>query len=167
MARTREIIEYDFCTTSFGECLVARTRCGLCRVEFTDDDREAVLRRLRAAHPGASVQRADLQALAAAVFAAAGPDALPLDPGGTEFQREVWTALQRIPRGTTRSYGELAAELGRPRAARAVGQAVARNPLAVLVPCHRVLPATGGPGGYRWGSQRKSALLAWESGAPS
>jgi AraC family transcriptional regulator of adaptative response/methylated-DNA-[protein]-cysteine methyltransferase len=166
VANKREIIDYDFCATIFGECLVARTRCGLCCVEFTDDDREAALRRLRSAHPRASLQRADLESVAAAVFAAADPDVLPLDPGGTEFQREVWTALRRIPRGATRSYGELAAELGRPGAARAVGQAVARNPLAVLVPCHRVLPATGGPGGYRWGSQRKSALLAWESGAP-
>lgn len=160
-------IEYDFCGTPFGDCLVARTRRGLCRIEFTDRDRTAAVARLRSAHPGAVLQRADLAALAARVFAGAANSAVPIDAGGTEFQQRVWRALRRIPRGATRSYGEIAATLGQPGAARAVGRAVASNHLAVLVPCHRVLPAAGGTGGYRWGPGRKAALLAWEAGSPA
>jgi AraC family transcriptional regulator of adaptative response/methylated-DNA-[protein]-cysteine methyltransferase len=167
MAEPREGIDYDFWASRFGECLLARSRRGVCRIDFTDGDRDAALARLAAAHPRARLQPAALESLAAAIFAAESGQPVPLDPGGTAFQRAVWAAVQRIPRGVTRAYGEVAAELGRPSAARAVGQAVARNPLAVLVPCHRVLPASGGPGSYRWGRQRKSALLAWESTAAS
>jgi AraC family transcriptional regulator of adaptative response/methylated-DNA-[protein]-cysteine methyltransferase len=165
VAKPARVIEYDFCATPFGECLVARTARGLCRIDFTDGDPQAALARLRGAHPGPRLRRAELAALAGEVFAADGPGRLPVDAGGTPFQREVWAALRRIPRGATCSYGALAARLGRPGAARAVGQALARNPLAVLVPCHRVLPAGGGPGAYRWGSARKSALLDWEAAA--
>ena len=106
---------------------------------------------------------ADLAALVAQVFDQAATPAVPIDAGGTDFQQRVWQALRRIPRGATRSYGEIAATIGQPGAARAVGRAVASNHLAVLVPCHRVLPAAGGTGGYRWGPGRKAALLAWEA----
>jgi len=82
-----------------------------------------------------------------------------LDLEGTDFQRAVWRELLNIPRGGTTSYGAIAAAVGRPRAFRAVGSAVGANPVAVLVPCHRVLPAGGGTGNYRWGSERKRALL--------
>lgn len=164
MAPTFQAIEYDFCQTPFGDCLIARTRRGLCRLEFTDDDRDAALERLRRAHPGAQVQRAGLAELAGQAFDPESGTGLPIDACGTPFQRAVWRALRHIPRGATRSYGELATTIGRPGAARAVGRAVASNPLAVVVPCHRVRPATGGIGGYRWGRGRKTALLAWEAG---
>jgi methylated-DNA-[protein]-cysteine S-methyltransferase len=90
---------------------------------------------------------------------------LPLAPTGTPFQRRVWDELARIPRGTTVTYGELAARAGRPGAARAVGAAVARNPISVVVPCHRVIGADGTLTGYAGGVGRKSYLLALE-GAP-
>ena len=88
---------------------------------------------------------------------------LPLDLPSGPFRRRVWEALRAIPLGQTRTYAELARALGRPRAARAVGQACAANPVALLLPCHRVVPAGGGPGGYRWGSERKQVLLRAES----
>lgn len=86
----------------------------------------------------------------------------PVELGGTSFQREVWQALRGIPCGETRTYGELAAQLGRPGSARAVAGAVAANRLALVIPCHRVVPASGGTGGYRWGGDRKRALLERE-----
>jgi len=87
---------------------------------------------------------------------------LPLDVQTTAFEWQVWQALAAIPYGETRSYSEVAASIGRPRAVRAVANACAHNPVAVAIPCHRVVPATGGPGGYRWGAARKKALLARE-----
>jgi AraC family transcriptional regulator of adaptative response/methylated-DNA-[protein]-cysteine methyltransferase len=84
---------------------------------------------------------------------------LPLDIQATAFQWQVWTALESIPAGETRSYTELAAAIGRPRAARAVARACATNPVAIAIPCHRAVPAAGGSGGYRWGAARKAALL--------
>lgn len=92
------------------------------------------------------------------------PPELPLDIGrGTAFQTRVWAYLRTIPAGETRTYGEVARAVGHPRAARAVASACARNPVAWLVPCHRVVPERGGPGGYRWGRERKQALLAHEA----
>jgi O-6-methylguanine DNA methyltransferase len=94
---------------------------------------------------------------------------LPLDVQATAFQRRVWEALRRIPFGTTRTYGEIARGLGRPTAARAVARACATNPVSLVIPCHRVVRGDGGMGGYRWGIERKKALLAeekqWERGA--
>ena len=90
---------------------------------------------------------------------------IPLDLRGTPFQRAVWTALREIPPGRTATYGEVAIRVGRPGAARAVARACAANPVALLVPCHRVVPAAGGSGGWRWGAARKRALLAAEGAA--
>jgi AraC family transcriptional regulator of adaptative response/methylated-DNA-[protein]-cysteine methyltransferase len=88
---------------------------------------------------------------------------VPLDVAGSRFQRRVWDALRAIPRGRTLAYGDVAAALGAPRAARAVARACAANPVALAVPCHRVVPRSGGTGGYRWGAWRKHALLAHEA----
>ncbi|HSH09817.1 MAG TPA: methylated-DNA--[protein]-cysteine S-methyltransferase [Oceanipulchritudo sp.] len=108
------------------------------------------------------VSTADLQR------AASGKGKLKLDPRGTPFQQQVWQELLRIPFSTTARYGDLAARLGSPNKARAVGTAVGANPIAWLIPCHRVLPASGGMGGYRWGVRAKERLLAWErNGQPS
>ncbi len=90
---------------------------------------------------------------------------LPLDVRATAFQWQVWRALQRIPEGATRSYQEIARELGQPSAARAVARACASNRVAVLIPCHRVVRGDGALGGYRWGVARKAALLAREGAA--
>ena len=90
---------------------------------------------------------------------------LPLDVRATAFQKRVWTALQQIPRGETRSYSEIALSLGQPTAARAVARACAQNPVAVVVPCHRVVGSNGKLTGYRWGIERKHKLLALEGNA--
>jgi len=90
---------------------------------------------------------------------------LPLAPPGTDFQRRVWSALRDIPYGETRSYADLARAVGRPRGSRAVGQANRRNPIGVVIPCHRVIAADGGLGGYAGGLERKRKLLAIEQGA--
>jgi AraC family transcriptional regulator of adaptative response/methylated-DNA-[protein]-cysteine methyltransferase len=87
----------------------------------------------------------------------------PLDIQGTAFQRRVWKALQEIPAGTTASYTDIAARIGQPKAVRAVAQACAANAIAVIIPCHRVRRSNGEPGGYRWGVERKRALLQRES----
>ncbi|HJN92541.1 MAG TPA: methylated-DNA--[protein]-cysteine S-methyltransferase, partial [Dehalococcoidia bacterium] len=89
---------------------------------------------------------------------------LPLDVRATAFQRQVWQALREIPLGETRTYSQIAALLGAPKAARAVGNACARNPVSIVVPCHRAVREDGGLGGYRWGLERKRALLEREAG---
>jgi len=89
--------------------------------------------------------------------------AFPLQVAGTPFQQRVWKALCAIPAGQTVTYGELARRIGSPRAARAVGAACGQNEIAWLIPCHRVVAADGGLGGYHWGQGRKAAMLAWEN----
>ena len=88
---------------------------------------------------------------------------ISLNPQGTEFQRQVWQAIGQIPWGQRASYGDIAKAIGNPRAVRAVGTATGKNPIGLLIPCHRVVPSSGGAGQYLWGSTLKSALLDWES----
>ena len=163
-----ESVHYTIVPTSMGRLLVALTERGICAVSLGDDD-EALVRALRDELPGAVLERtadADDRLVDAVVAHVEGrADAaadLPLDVRATAFQWQVWRALQRIPAGATRSYQALAAELGRPTAARAVARACASNRLAVLIPCHRVIRGDGALGGYRWGIPRKAALLARE-----
>lgn len=162
------LIAYTIVPCPLGRLLVAATERGVCRVAL-GDDAAALERDLRAEFPAADLQR-DGARLADAVAALTRhlegdqPDvALPIDVRATAFQRRVWDALRRIPYGETRTYGQIARGLGRPTAARAVARAVATNPVALVVPCHRVVPADGAPGGYRWGRERKQALLAREA----
>jgi AraC family transcriptional regulator of adaptative response/methylated-DNA-[protein]-cysteine methyltransferase len=157
--------------TSYGPMLLAATDKGLCTLAFIAGgaDGESVL---RARYPRARLLPAGdaFRDLFAAVHHAAehpGEDssAIPLDLQGTPFQHRVWEALRQIPAGETRSYGELAAALGNPKASRAVGGANGANHVAVLIPCHRVIAADGSLGGYAWGLEVKAELLRRE-GAP-
>lgn len=163
-------IGYGFCATPFGEALVAWTPRGVCRLRFVDETRRAAVRDLRAEWPRARLSADDGAAAAVAghIFSRA-PTGTPLHLmlRGTNFQIKVWEALLHIPPGSVVSYGNLARTVGSPRAARAVGTAVAANPVAVLIPCHRVIRESGELGGYRWGLERKAALLAWEQGRPA
>jgi len=159
-------IRFTTVATALGAALVAATECGLCAVTL-GDDAGALEAALRREYPAAMVERRDseLRGWAGAVVARiAGDEAerLPLDVRGTAFQSRVWEALQRIPRGATRSYAEIARDLGQPSAARAVARACATNRLAVVIPCHRVVREDGGLGGYRWGVERKRELLRAE-----
>src|SRR5690606_14173817 len=152
--------------TALGTALVATTARGICMVELGDDPAELEAR-LRAEFPRAHLQRVDAgsdEFLAPRVRAVAqrlaGQGAeVEVDLLGTAFQKKVWDALMRIPRGQTRSYAEVAGALGAPGAARAVASACSHNRLAVLVPCHRVVRGDGSLGGYRWGLPLKQQLL--------
>jgi AraC family transcriptional regulator of adaptative response/methylated-DNA-[protein]-cysteine methyltransferase len=161
-------ITYAIAPCRLGLLLVAATERGLCHVRFADTP-EDLQEALRAEFPWARRVRDDAAlrmqtgALVAAVDGAPLPVSLVLDVRGSRFQRRVWDALRAIPRGATRSYGEIAAGIGRPGAARAVARACATNPVALAIPCHRVTPRSGGAGGYRWGTWRKRALLEREA----
>ena len=159
-------IRYTIARTPVGQMLLAATNKGVCSVQFGESERtlEGDLRR---EYLEAEILRSDKQ-LARWVRAIQGRlrgekiPSLPLDIRATAFQRLVWEQLRAIPYGATRSYGEVALRIGRRKAARAVARACATNPVAVAIPCHRVVREDGDPGGYRWGIQRKRKLLALE-----
>ena len=155
---------------SLGSILVAAGARGVCAILMGDDPAE-LARNLQDRFPRAELTGgdADFEALVARVVAMvetpkAGFD-LPLDVRGTAFQERVWRALSKIPAGSTASYAEIAKRIGLPKAVRAVAQACAANPLAVAIPCHRVVRADGDVSGYRWGVERKRALLRREKAA--
>ena len=156
-------IHWSVVETSLGEMLVAATEKGVCRLSFSESKED-----LTARFPEAELVEGggDFEKLLAQVVAAverpwAASD-IPVDVVGTAFQQRVWEQLKAIPPGETRSYGELAAALGQPKASRAVGGANGANPVAVLVPCHRVIAADGSLGGYAYGSAIKEELLKRE-----
>lgn len=150
----------------FGDCLIVASPAGICALGFAGPgtSRDRVFADLTAPYAGARLidDRAATAPLARAAFAAGRRD-LSLVLRGTPFQLKVWDALLRIPSGSVVSYGDLAAGLAMPTATRAVASAVARNAVAWLIPCHRVLRATGAIGGYRWGPAQKRLMLAWEA----
>ncbi len=164
-----ETIRFTLVPCALGRLLVAATAKGVCAVKLGAAD-AALVAELTREFPAADVQPGGLpRAWVDAVTRAVGQRPVsaadvPLDVQGTAFQWTVWKALRAIPVGETRTYAALAHDIGRPTAARAVARACATNPVAIVVPCHRVVPAAGGPGGYRWGSARKHALLALEAG---
>ncbi|MCB1792244.1 MAG: methylated-DNA--[protein]-cysteine S-methyltransferase [Gammaproteobacteria bacterium] len=163
-------VAYGVAPTPFGMALVAYTSRGICHLSFRGVEPDTPLRaQLTASWPAAALSRDDAAAaeLLAQVFGqcAPPPGGLSLWVSGTNFQVQVWRALLRVPRGGLLSYRQLAHLVGQPRAARAVGTAMARNPIACLIPCHRVLRESGEFGTYHWGSERKMALCAWEAAA--
>ena len=162
-------IRYGIGDTPFGRALVAVTSRGICHLSFVGPSATGVEGALRQAWPGSCLRSdaAGAQALLTRVFSRRPQDrgGLSLWVGGSNFQIQVWRALLQIPFAGLLSYGQLAEILGAPRAARAVGSAVACNPVGYLIPCHRVLRASGEFGDYRWGTVRKSAICAWEAAA--
>lgn len=159
------VVRYACAPCALGWVLVGLTEAGVCAIELGDAE-AAVVAALQARLPHATCQPAELGAALAEVVTLvahpAHPLNLPLDIRGTAFQQRVWQALQAIPPGQTRTYAQLAADLGQPHAVRAVARAIASNPLAVAVPCHRVVGADGSLRGYRWGLTRKAHLLTAE-----
>jgi AraC family transcriptional regulator of adaptative response/methylated-DNA-[protein]-cysteine methyltransferase len=164
-------ISAGFHDTPFGEALLATTERGLCGLTFHDGNRRAALKDLAARWPNATIVE---QPRATAPFASKIFKALEIrDPEGlvplgllvrgTNFQVKVWRALLQIPTGSVATYEDIATSIGSPGAVRAVGTAIGRNPVAFLIPCHRVIRSTGALGGYRWGLPRKRAMLAWEA----
>lgn len=162
------VLRYTVVSTEAGPLLLAATDRGLCAAWFGGES-DRLDRALAAEFPRAKRVRDDrgLAPMAKAVqahLAHGSPLAqVPLDVGGTPFARAVWNSLRAIPYGQTRTYAEVARSVGMPGAARAVGAACASNPVAIVIPCHRVVRADGSKGGYRWGEDRKRALLAREA----
>jgi AraC family transcriptional regulator of adaptative response/methylated-DNA-[protein]-cysteine methyltransferase len=157
-------VRYAVVDSPLGPLLVAATDKGICRLTF-DEDEAALRRRFPQAdlQPGGEALAALIgQVLAAVERPLAMPD-LPLDVAGTAFQERVWAELRKIPAGETRSYAQIAAAVGQPGAVRAVGTANGANPVAVLVPCHRVVRSDGSLGGYAGGLDRKRRLLEAET----
>jgi AraC family transcriptional regulator, regulatory protein of adaptative response / methylated-DNA-[protein]-cysteine methyltransferase len=160
-------ITYTIVSTRLGRMLVAATQRGICAVSF-DDREERLETSLRAEFPTASLSRDDatlktwIDALVAHLEGQQPHLSLPLDLQATAFQLRVWETLRQIPYGETRTYAQVASIIGSAKAVRAVGSACAHNPVAVITPCHRVVRTDGGLGGYRWGLERKQALLEQE-----
>ena len=158
-------IRFTCFATPLGTALVATTAKGVCAVKLGREARE-LERQLADEFAAAELSRARLPELEAKVLAfVAGEQTLarvPLDIRGTVFQRRVWEALRRIPRGETRTYGDIAKAIGAPAAVRAVGSACGANPVALFVPCHRAVRRDGGLGGYAWGLATKERLLELE-----
>jgi AraC family transcriptional regulator of adaptative response/methylated-DNA-[protein]-cysteine methyltransferase len=164
-------ISAGFHDSPFGEALVATTERGVCGLAFHDGNRRAALRDLATRWPYATIEEHPrlTAPVASRIFAALevrdpeGLVPLGLLVRGTNFQVKVWRALLQIPVGSVATYEDIATAIGSPNAVRAVGTAIGRNPVAFLIPCHRVIRTTGALGGYRWGLPRKRAMLAWES----
>jgi len=162
------LIHFASAPCALGMLLLAQSSLGICAVFFGDDD-SALQKQLEQAFPDAKLQRAQ-QALSAALAEVENllenPQRvcpLALDSAGSYFQQQVWRALREIAPGTTKSYQEIAQHIGNPKAVRAVAAACARNRLAILIPCHRVIRGDGKLAGYRWGIERKRKLLAHEA----
>ncbi|PZV08422.1 MAG: 6-O-methylguanine DNA methyltransferase [Leptolyngbya sp.] len=168
-------IRYGIHATPFGLCLLAKTARGICNLHFLETPDQAVAEHLLqtewpgatlvADQPGTAGECDSLRERFANRIFTANPDRpLVLVVKGTNFQIQVWRALLQIPLGGLMTYQGLAKAIGRPTAARAVGNAVGCNPVGYLIPCHRVIRASGEWGGYRWGAARKTLLLGWEAG---
>ena len=164
-------ISYASSPTPLGTMMIAATDRGLCSLQFGESEAELRARlveeypaaRLSPMPPERKGQFAGwMRALSKYLAGSSTTLDLPLDVRGTAFQMKVWSYLQRIPYGEVQSYSEVAAGIGRPRAVRAVGSACARNEVALVIPCHRVIRGDGGLGGYRWGLHRKRTLIERE-----
>lgn len=158
-------INYSFAESPFGNLIVASTQKGICYMAFEDDEQRA-LSNLKSKFPEAAFQRKlDLIQQNALFIFQNDWNKLPeikLHLKATDFQLKVWETLLKIPMGKLSTYGTIANQIGKPSASRAVGTAIGSNPVAFLIPCHRVIQSTGTFGGYMWGNTRKTAIIGWE-----
>lgn len=159
-------INYSFAETPFGSIIAASTHKGICHLDFAENEEEALLQ-LKSKFPNAkyrqmtdSIQQDALYAFSHEPHAI---EKIKLHLKGTSFQIKVWEALLRIPAGGLCTYGSIARVIDSPKASRAVGSAVGDNPVAFLIPCHRVIQSSGVLGNYHWGSSRKAAMIGWEA----
>jgi AraC family transcriptional regulator of adaptative response/methylated-DNA-[protein]-cysteine methyltransferase len=159
-------INYSFAETPFGNILVASTPKGICYMAFADEENKA-LEELHLLFPNAAYrQLADMiQQNALQIFSRdwSQPEKVKLHLKGTDFQLKVWETLLKIPSGSLASYQTIAAKINQPKATRAVGTAIGQNPIAYIIPCHRVIQSGGNFGNYHWGRARKSAIIGWEA----
>ena len=159
-------INYSFAESPFGNIIVASTAKGICHLAFADDEKEA-LQQLQSQFPKAEFRQVvdTIQQNTLFIFTQDWKNLskIKLHLKGTPFQIKVWEALLKIPMGDVSTYSSLASGIGNPNASRAVGTAIGDNPVAFLIPCHRVIRSTGEFGNYHWGSTRKTAMLGWEA----
>lgn len=159
-------INYHFAESPFGQLIVASTHKGICHLFFVTDKQQAI-DNLIARFPKASFKNTTdkLQQDALSFFQKDWhqPDKIKLHLSGTPFQLKVWESLLKVPMGALVTYGTIAKNIDKPSATRAVGTAIGSNPIAFLIPCHRVIQNTGRLGGYMWGETRKSAIIGWEA----
>ena len=159
-------INYCFAESPFGKLIVASTSKGVCHLFFEEDEEQALLQ-LKQRFPNAQYHQVVDKFQQDALFIFQNDwqqlDRIKLHLKGSEFQLKVWEALLTIPIGGLTTYGHLAEQINRPKASRAVGTAIGSNPVAFLIPCHRVIQGTGKLGGYMWGTTRKSAIIGWEA----
>ncbi|MBN9294672.1 MAG: methylated-DNA--[protein]-cysteine S-methyltransferase [Flavobacteriia bacterium] len=160
------VINYEFYDCPFGRLIVASTSKGVCYMAFTENEREE-FQVIRNKFPNADFrQQTDHNQQNALLIFQHDLEELPvikLHLKGTDFQLKVWESLLKIPMGKLATYGMLAEQIGNPGASRAVGTAIGSNPVAFLIPCHRVIQSTGIFGGYMWGNTRKTAIIGWEA----
>ncbi len=163
-----EKIRWGISDSPFGKMFLAESSLGITHLSFFDGDETESLEMLRADFPKADLVRDDEFAgkMAKRIFSGKAAPGLRLHMKGTPFQEKVWQALLEIPPGGVSTYGKIAGGLGMPGASRAVGSAVGANRISWLIPCHRVIRSDGGLGGYRWGTDRKRAMLAREITPP-
>jgi len=163
-----EKITYGLCSSPFGEMVVAQSAQGLCWLGFmVDGGKGDGFSQMRARFSGAEFVRDDAAVACVAqdilnAWEGGAKADIALDLAGTAFQQKVWRSLLKIKKGQVRTYSDIANDIGRPKAARAVGSAVGANPVSLLVPCHRVVPVAGGVGHYLWGPALKAQILAAE-----
>lgn len=159
-----QVIKCTFSQSPFGKLIVASTKKGVCFFFFCTEDSEG-LEELRSSFPQAQFinEADDYQRAALSIFDDEGPLEIKLHLAGTPFQIKVWECLLKIPSGNVTTYQQIAEITGNSNSSRAVEGAVGKNPIALIIPCHRVIRASGLLGGYRWGLARKSALLGWEA----
>jgi len=159
-------INYSFAESPFGNLIIASTSKGVCYMAFEEDESKAFQGLKQKFHNATFHKKLDLIQQNALFIFQNDWSKLPeikLHLKGTEFQIKVWEMLLKIPMGKLSTYGSIAEQIGSPNASRAVGTAIGSNPVAFLIPCHRVIQATGNIGGYMWGNTRKTAIIGWES----
>src|SRR5690606_16790712 len=158
-------ITYDFHSSPFGNILVANTTKGICHMAFFTDQDEAfsaLIEKFPKATYQVKTTTSQQNALQFFHQNYGELEAVKLHLRATDFQLKVWEALLKIPLGELSTYGKLANQIGNPKASRAVGTAIGSNPVAFLIPCHRVIQSTGAIGGYKWETPRKTAIIGWE-----
>lgn len=165
------VINYTFADTPFGNVLVASTAKGICHMAFADESETIALEQLKSIFPNAHYLQVVDQVQQNALFVFSQDwsklDEIKLHLKGTDFQIKVWETLLKVPSGGLTTYSDLAKNAGYAGASRAVGTAVGNNPVAFLIPCHRVIKATGELGQYHWGDVRKNAIIGWEAALQS
>lgn len=152
---------FGFSDSPFGECCMAFSNAGICAITFPESRENAYID-LKNRFPETVFVQNDIETRRLAIRIFDQGEKLALHLVGTDFQQSIWKALQRIPVGHTTTYAKIAEAIGRPKALRAVGAAIGANPIAYLVPCHRVIRADGSLGGFRWGLDCKKKMLEWE-----